>query len=107
MRGKKVEIEINGKKIRVMPHLLGDMAKFGATETRRTIKNPPRELLHMIPAKVILPTVDKKPEANPSDFPKEAPVKTIKEPAKETLVPEKVVEEVKKRKTPVRSKTKK
>ena len=65
MRGKKVEIEINGKKIRVMPHLLGDMAKFGATETRRTIKNPPRELLHMIPAKVILHTVDKKPEANP------------------------------------------
>jgi hypothetical protein len=56
MREKKVEVTIKGKKIRVMPHMLKDIAKFGGTETRRTIKEPPNELLTISsPKKLILP----------------------------------------------------
>ena len=56
MKQKKVEVEINGKKFMVAEHMVPDMIKFGASQTKRTVKNPPKELLNMpAPKTVILP----------------------------------------------------
>jgi hypothetical protein len=53
---KKVEVEVNGKKIKVAEHLLSDMAKFGATQVKRVIVNTPKELIKVPqPAKEVLP----------------------------------------------------
>lgn len=54
---KKVELEINGKIVRASEHMVPDLMRFGATQTRRSIKDPPKELLNMPPPKkVILPS---------------------------------------------------
>lgn len=71
MAEKKVEVEINGKILRVSEFILPDILKFGATLTKRTIKNPPPELLNM-PKTIILPK--KKEEV------KEPEVQTVAEP---------------------------
>ena len=92
---KRVEVEINGKKLRVLEHLVPDMMKFGASLTKRSVKEPPRELLNLVPKKVVIPA--EKPIEKPvEDFP--API--------EAVVPDLELP-VKVRKTPVRSKAKK
>lgn len=55
MAERKVDVEINGKRFRVAEHLVGDMLKFGASTTKRVVKEPPRELLQMLPKSIILP----------------------------------------------------
>ena len=103
---KKIEVEINGRKRLIPEHMLADYMKFGATQTKRAVKEPPRELLNKLePKKVILP-----------------PQEVIKEPVKEPdlLIPKSIIKpgdnlppmEVseslpKTRKKPVKSKSKK
>lgn len=58
---KKVELEINGRIIRVMPHLVDDMIKFyGASKTKKPVKDTPVELLK-IPEKTIIPKKEDSP----------------------------------------------
>jgi hypothetical protein len=63
---KRVEVEINGKILRVAEHMVPDLMKFGASVTKRTIKEPPKELLSMKPKEIILPepTVELEPVLN-------------------------------------------
>lgn len=49
---KKIEIEVNGRTVRVMEHMLSDLEKFGASRVKRVIKEMPRELM-IIPARVL------------------------------------------------------
>ncbi len=78
---KKVEMEINGKIVRVSEHMVPDLMRFGATQTKRSIKDPPKELLNMPPPKkVILPSdklEDKKEEIPGADV---VPKKVIPAP---------------------------
>lgn len=107
MRERKVEVEINGKIIRVSEHMLSDIAKFGGTSTKRTVKNPPVELLQM-PKKVILPVVKLEvKEIKP--LPKEEKIilDVTDSNVSATAYPGDVEPEKKVRKTPVRSKAKK
>lgn len=58
---KKVEVEIDGKKVRVMEHLLEDVSRFGASVVKRKVKETPAELLkatEMPVKKVLAPTLD-------------------------------------------------
>lgn len=59
-REKKIAVEVNGRIIRVMPHMLADVKKFGGSEQRRVIKEPPKELLSPLPLpkKLILPRTE-------------------------------------------------
>lgn len=60
MREKKVTVEINGKTFRCAEHMLADMARFGASQTKRAIKNPPKEVVMMMaPKQIILPATPK------------------------------------------------
>jgi len=52
---KKIEVEINGKKLRIPEHMLSDMMKFGATQTRRNVREAPKELQKMEPKRIIIP----------------------------------------------------
>jgi hypothetical protein len=45
MKIERVEIEINGKKLMVMPHMIPTYAKLGGRQTKRVVKETPRELL--------------------------------------------------------------
>jgi hypothetical protein len=57
---KKIEvITKEGKIVRVMPHMMGDMAKFDVTQSKRVIKDMPKELT-MVTKAVIKPEI--KPE---------------------------------------------
>lgn len=58
---KKIEVEIDGKIVRIMPHLLEDAARFGASTLKRQSRKVPDELLN-IPAKPILPPEKKAPD---------------------------------------------
>jgi len=91
---KKVEVEINGKILRIPEHMLGDIMKFGATQTKRIVKNPPKELLVMpLPKKLVLPRAEIKREyAELPNEPTEViePIGPIEPPE-----PEKPEEEVK------------
>jgi hypothetical protein len=42
---KKIEVEVSGRKVRIMEHQLKDAEKFGATIARKIIKSPPPELI--------------------------------------------------------------
>ena len=96
MREKKIEVIINGKVRRVPEHMLEDMMKFGATTTKRTVKEIPKELLKFPePKKMIVP-----PKEVISDpLPKMEITEPVKEAAETFDKP--------KRKSPVRSKAKK
>jgi hypothetical protein len=98
MRNKKVEVEVNGRIIRVPENMLHDLERFGVSQSKRVIKNPPKELLNMPDPKTLI---------------RPATLKTVLPPEKKEIVPEvqkevpDVVPEVKKeRKKPVRSKSK-
>lgn len=53
---KKIEVEIGGKIHRIAEHMLDDATRFGATVTKRQIKDIPQELLLIPdPIKVIIP----------------------------------------------------
>jgi hypothetical protein len=94
MRNKKVEVEVNGRIIRVPENMLHDLERFGVSQSKRVIKNPPKELLNMPDPKTLI---------------RPATLKTVLPPEKKEIVPEvqKEVPEVKKeRKKPVRSKSK-
>jgi len=41
---KRIEVEINGRKHMIMPHMLEDFERLGANRSQRTIKNAPPEL---------------------------------------------------------------
>jgi hypothetical protein len=59
---KKIEIDVDGRKIRIMPHMSDDLAKFGGTARVRILKEPPRELfITPLPKKIILPRTEIKP----------------------------------------------
>ena len=89
---KKIEVEINGRKVRIMPHMLSDAAKFGATQEKRIIKETPKELLKS-PIKDPLPEMKEvKPESEKTNLPEEAKPELLEKP---------------KRKSPVKSTSKK
>ena len=103
---KKIEVEINGRVRRIPAHMLEDMLRFGATETKRAIKQVPKELLKFPDAKKIIFPEPKKIML------KEAPAELIKDPLPEAepIKPATGVVEVfeqpgkVKRKTPVKAK---
>lgn len=55
---KKIELIVGDKVVRVMPHMVDDMLRFGATRMKKVIRNVPKELLS-------IPEVVKLPEADP------------------------------------------
>lgn len=63
---KKISVEINGKIVRIMPHMLADIKKFGGSEQRRVIKEPPKELLQPLPKRLILPRTEPVTEVIPA-----------------------------------------
>ncbi len=67
MAERKVEVEINGKKLRVSEHMVEDIMKFGATMTKREIKNPPKELTMPLPKKVVIPAKPIEAVAKPTE----------------------------------------
>lgn len=71
---KKIEVEIDGKRVRIMPHLLEDASMFGASTVKRVTKEPPKELSQMPVKKVLPPTnlevaIEKEPEKEPEKLP--------------------------------------
>ena len=70
---QKVEMYVRGHIIKVQPHMVADFEKFGATKTRKVIKEAPIELLKM-PVRAI---------DNPVEVAKEKPVEVITEEPKE------------------------
>lgn len=97
LREKKVEVVVDGRTIRVMPHMVGDISKFGASEPRRTVKPPPKEL--MLPLKKLVLVKEEVPAEEPPkklllpktelpEFPKEPalPLEPLNEPAQEPPV---------------------
>ena len=101
---RKIEVEIGGRKVRIMAHMLNDAMKFGATQEKKIIKETPKELLR--PAKVISPLpqmVEVKPEPRPAEKLVE---KATKQELLEAVLPEQAFEKPK-RKPPVKSKAKK
>lgn len=62
---KKITVEVNGKSIKIQEHMLSDMLKLGASQTRKVIVNTPKELIR----KVELP-VDVLPEMKTTEEPK-------------------------------------
>jgi hypothetical protein len=75
---KKIEVEINGKKLRIPEHMLSDFMKFGAMQTKREVKNPPKELLSTIqPKRVITPPKELTEESKElTEFPEPKPITT-------------------------------
>ena len=65
---KKVELEINGRIIRVSEHLVDTMASFGAVRKTYLKKDLPRELIkvpiELIKAEIIEP-IEVKPKRGP------------------------------------------
>jgi len=80
---KKVTVEINGRQIRVMPHLVDDMVRFyGANKVKRVIKDVPKELLKM-PEKPVIGKVsevklDAKPEVKSESKNEPVKMETVK-----------------------------
>ena len=72
---KKIEVEIDGKKFRIMEHLLEDASRFGASVIKRQVKEPPKELTMAKKdiVKTVLPPMIDLPV--PTDETIEAPVK--------------------------------
>jgi hypothetical protein len=108
IREKKVEVNIDGRIVRVMPHMVGDMTKFGSTEPRKVVKEPPKELMHPLPKRLLLTKAELPKEELPveklsslkEEFPKEPtlPNEPLNEPpvepvikAEKTELPKKVV----------------
>lgn len=93
-REKKIPVEVNGRIIRIMPHMLPDIKKFGGTEQRRVIKEPPKELLTPVPLvkKLILPrAVQSEPlieEVKPAEVIESAVAEYPAEPVVENPVTE-------------------
>lgn len=105
---KKIEVEVGGRKVRVMEHMLDDIIKLGGVKTKKIIKDVPIELLK-VPAKSPLPEMIITGKVKEVKLTPE-PAKFI-EPVKEVVIePVKTVIptfEKPARKTPVRSKAKK
>jgi hypothetical protein len=52
---KKIEVVTKeGRIIKVMPHMLGDLSRYGVTVKKPAIRDTPKELLN-IPVKTVLP----------------------------------------------------
>lgn len=95
MEKKSTVITSKGYSIKVADHMLGDLAKFGATTQRPVLKPTPKEILNM-PKKVEksnLPDMETT-KANFNPLPDADNLEKTSQPA------------VKVRKTPVRSKSK-
>lgn len=121
IREKKVEVNIDGRIVRVMPHMVSDISKFGGSETRRVIKETPKELMHPLPKKLLLSKVELPKEELPeklveklnlptAEFPKEQviPVEPLNEPPADPVLTTEKTEIVKaEKKAPVKKTTKK
>jgi hypothetical protein len=70
---KKIELIVGDKVVRVMPHMVDDMLRFGATRMKKVIRNVPKELLS-------IPEVVKLPEADPLPA-----METVKAKADDTI----------------------
>ena len=88
---KKITVEVNGRQVRIMEHMMKDAAKFGATQTQRVIKETPKELLRPSDLKKVEPLPQMQPavkpkleiKSKPVEVPVEIPVLTAKkEPVK-------------------------
>jgi len=89
MEKKAVVITSKGYSIKVADHMLGDLAKFGATTQRPVLKPTPKEILNMpkkveksnlpemgITEKVIEVVPDAIPEANFAPKARKTPVRS-------------------------------
>ena len=92
MEKKATVITSKGYSIRVADHMLGDLAKFGATTQRPVLKPTPKEILNM-PKKV-----------EKSNLPEMESTKVNFDPSDDFVKEMEPVTKV--RKTPVRSKAK-
>jgi len=45
---KKIIVEVNGKSVKIQEHLLSDMLKLGASQTKKVIVNTPKELIRKV-----------------------------------------------------------
>lgn len=97
MEKKSVVITPKGYSIKVADHMLGDLAKFGATKERPVLKPTPKEILNM-PKKVAIQEGNL-PKMEVTEI--RANFNPLPDVSNELNIPEKV------RKTPVRSKSKK
>jgi hypothetical protein len=89
---KKIKVQIGERSVWIMPHMLKDAEKFGATTEKRVLREVPRELIKRVEP---LPKMEqfKPPEVILKDI---RPVESVP-----------VLLEKPKRKTPVKSKSKK
>jgi hypothetical protein len=71
---KKIEVEVNGKKVRIMEHTLMDASMFGATIIKRQVKEPPKEL-GLIKKTILPPRLETPEEVIVVEPPPEVPVK--------------------------------
>jgi hypothetical protein len=117
IREQKVEVVVDGRIVRVMSHMVSDISKFGASEPRKIVKEPPKELMlplrkltleksempkEELPKKLLLPKTEL------TEFPKEPviPVEPLNVPpeiipivpikAEKTEIPRKVKKATKK-----------
>ena len=76
---KKIEVEIDGRRYKILPHMLEDASRFGASVIKRQVKEIPKELL-IIPTevkKVILPPTNLEPLPVVPEVKEEVPIKKV------------------------------
>jgi hypothetical protein len=96
---KKIKVQIGERTVRIMPHMMKDAEKFGATTEKKVLRDVPKELIKVNP----LPRMNEvKPDSNK---PLEE-VRNLTEPKPDSQKEPEVTEK-KVRKAPVRSKAKK
>jgi len=52
---KKVELIVGDRKVRVMEHMVEDLLRYGATKTKKLLKDVPKELLTIPELKQVSP----------------------------------------------------
>jgi hypothetical protein len=99
---KKIKVQIGERTVRIMPHMMKDVEKFGATTEKRVLREVPKELIKSVnplpKMTEVKPVLNKPPEE----------VRNLTETKADLQKPsEPDVTEKKVRKSPVRSKAKK
>jgi hypothetical protein len=89
MREKKVEVEVNGKIIRVSRHMVDDINRFGGALIKRPVKNTPSELLKLPESKkiILLPKQELTPEVVKEPVIDEVKPPVIPDVVKEVIPP--------------------
>ena len=96
---KRIEVEINGRKHMIMPHMLEDFERLGANRSQRTIKNAPPEL--SLKKELILPATKITKLTSEKNDPVDVKANVL--PKMQTTKPKTKTKPI--RKTPVKSKS--